>query len=99
MFALEMTVRVLATVAIGMLFIHMHGLLMERFRHQLTRWEPWTAGVFLGMAAVFAMLIVGEQLDGLGWLGMGLIFVCLIILFKVEDQPETESKMLPSTEI
>ena len=58
----------------------------------LTLFEPF-------MAAVFAMLIVGEQLDGLGWLGMGLIFVCLIILFKVEDQPETESKMLPSTEI
>ena len=58
----------------------------------LTLFEPF-------MAAVFAMLIVGEQLDGLGWLGMGLIFVCLIILFKVEDQPKTEAEMLPSTEI
>jgi len=80
MFALEMTVRVLATVAIGMLFIHMHGLLMERFRHQLTRWEPWTAGVFLGMAAVFAMIAArlvfeGPLFDGkLALLGIGAVF-------------------------
>lgn len=47
----------------------------------LTLFEPF-------MAAVFAMLIVGEQLDGLGWLGMGSIFVCLTILFKEEQQPE-----------
>lgn len=47
----------------------------------LTLFEPF-------MAAVFAMLIVGEQLDGLGWLGMGFIFVCLAILFKEEQQPE-----------
>ncbi|TCB32918.1 EamA family transporter [Acinetobacter sp. ANC 4910] len=48
----------------------------------LTLFEPF-------MAAVFAMLIVGEQLDGLGWLGMGLIFVCLAILFKEEPEAET----------
>lgn len=48
----------------------------------LTLFEPF-------MAAIFAMLIVGEQLDGLGWLGMGLIFVCLAILFK--EEPETET--------
>ncbi|TCB65778.1 DMT family transporter [Acinetobacter sp. ANC 4178] len=47
----------------------------------LTLFEPF-------MAAVFAMLIVGEQLDGLGWLGMGFIFVCLTILFKEGRQPE-----------
>jgi len=47
----------------------------------LTLFEPF-------MAAVFAMLIVGEQLDGFGWLGMGFIFVCLAILFKEEKQPE-----------
>jgi DME family drug/metabolite transporter len=48
----------------------------------LTLFEPF-------MAAIFAMLIVGEQLDGLGWLGMGLIFVCLAILFKEEQETET----------
>lgn len=47
----------------------------------LTLFEPF-------MAAVFAMLIVGEKLDGFGWLGMGLIFVCLMILFK--EEPATE---------
>ena len=57
----------------------------------LTLFEPF-------MAAVFAMLIVGEQLDGLGWLGMGLIFVCLAILFKAEDQPDTTQLMQPTIE-
>lgn len=57
----------------------------------LTLFEPF-------MAAVFAMLIVGEQLDGLGWLGMGLIFVCLAILFKAEDQTEVQQMMQPTAE-
>ena len=50
------------------------------------------------MAAVLTMLIVGEQFDGFGRLVMGLIFVCLVIMFKVEEQPETKPVILLNTE-
>lgn len=41
----------------------------------LTLFEPL-------VAALFAVLLVGEQLATIGWLGMALIFVCLAVLSK-----------------
>lgn len=41
----------------------------------LTLFEPL-------VAALFAVLLVGEQLAAIGWLGMALIFVCLAVLSK-----------------
>ncbi|MBP9541839.1 MAG: EamA family transporter [Vitreoscilla sp.] len=43
----------------------------------LTLFEPL-------VAALLAILLVGEQLAPIGWLGMGLIFVCLAILSKAK---------------
>ncbi|GAB00888.1 MULTISPECIES: DMT family transporter [Acinetobacter] len=43
----------------------------------LTLFEPL-------VAALFAVLLVGEQLAPIGWLGMALIFVCLAVLSKAD---------------
>ena len=43
----------------------------------LTLFEPL-------VAALLAILLVGEQLAPIGWLGMGLIFVCLALLSKAK---------------
>ena len=43
----------------------------------LTLFEPL-------VAALLAILLVGEQLAPIGWLGMGLIFVCLTLLSKAK---------------
>lgn len=45
----------------------------------LTLFEPL-------VAALFAVLLVGEQLAPIGWVGMALIFVCLAVLSKA-DKP------------
>lgn len=45
----------------------------------LTLFEPL-------VAALFAVLLVGEQLAPIGWVGMALIFVCLTLLSKT-DKP------------
>ncbi len=45
----------------------------------LTLFEPL-------VAALFAVLLVGEQLAPIGWVGMALIFVCLALLSKA-DKP------------
>lgn len=36
------------------------------------------------VAAVFAIFLVGEKLDNVGWLGIGLICMCLLILYRVD---------------
>ena len=41
----------------------------------LTLFEPL-------VAALFAVLLIGEQLASIGWIGMALIFICLAILSK-----------------
>ena len=46
----------------------------------LTLFEPL-------VAALFAVLLVGEQLAPIGWVGMVLIFVCLAVLSKT-DRPK-----------
>lgn len=46
----------------------------------LTLFEPL-------VAALFAVLLVGEQLAPIGWVGMALIFVCLALLSKA-DKPK-----------
>ena len=46
----------------------------------LTLFEPL-------VAALFAVLLVGEQLAPIGWIGMALIFVCLAVLSKA-DKPK-----------
>lgn len=43
----------------------------------LTLFEPL-------VAAVFAIFLVGEKLDNVGWLGIGLICMCLLILYRVD---------------
>ena len=43
----------------------------------LTLFEPL-------VAALFAVLLVGEQLAPIGWVGMALIFVCLAVLSKAD---------------
>lgn len=65
MFVLVMTVRVMAIVAIGMFFVHLHGTLMARFRGMFGPWEQWTAGLFLAMAAAFSMVTSRLIFDGL----------------------------------
>ncbi|WP_392563676.1 EamA family transporter [Orbus wheelerorum] len=44
----------------------------------LTLFEPL-------VAAAFAIFLVGEKLDYIGWLGMALIFICLIMLSRVDS--------------
>lgn len=44
----------------------------------LTLFEPL-------VAAAFAIFLVGEKLDYIGWLGMVLIFICLIMLSRVDS--------------
>lgn len=44
----------------------------------LTLFEPL-------VAALFAVLLVGEQLALIGWLGMALIFICLAVLSQPKD--------------
>jgi DME family drug/metabolite transporter len=48
----------------------------------LTLFEPL-------VAALFAVLLVGEQLAPIGWLGMVLIFVCLAVLSKADRSKQT----------
>ncbi|OBY74908.1 DMT family transporter [Acinetobacter gyllenbergii] len=49
----------------------------------LTLFEPL-------VAALFAILLVGEQLAPIGWVGMALIFMCLAVLSKADrSQPMT----------
>lgn len=100
-----LSIAIMATISIGLLFIYIYGALIRYYGQQISPWEQWIAGALFGTAAGFSIvaarvLFNGSAIDGkFAFLAVGtaffelpgaaVILAAILMVFFVLDEPVT----------